>query len=383
MNGISSVLRRFKNSRLTSSAILVGCMLMLGGVIGVADSPSTLNGCQNVYSGVVRMLPSSLPAPYGTTCNTMTSNPYLLEKAISWNQFGPPGPQGPPGAQGQKGDTGATGPAGAQGPAGPQGPQGQAGPPGAAGGTGVSAIFGNGADGDATLDGTANSLSRDTYYSNLTLNALATLDTNGFRLFVSNRLMLNSASSIGRNGGQCSSPLPARTLGGSGAGGCGFQDPQGTTNSLGGNGGSVQVSPCVASPGRTASPPSVSVGGPQIFDGAIAALSGRTLDGALVTGGAGGAGDRGHNCYAGTGGGVVVVAARTVIVVGGYVTITANGGNGGAGYGGAGGGGGGGGVVVVISSAPQPAGVALTAAGGTSTAGACCGGTDGFTAWLN
>jgi hypothetical protein len=234
------------------------------------------------------------------------------------------------------------------------------------------------------MNGTANSLSRDTYYRNLTLNAGASLNTNGFRLFVSNTLTLNTGANIGRDGAFCGvagePALAPGTLGGSGQGGC-MGGAQGTTNSLGGDGGPAFCFPpggFVGVGGGTASPPGVSVGGRQIFDGAIAALSGRTLDGALVTGGAGGAGcNEGVLGAGGSGGGVVIVAARTVVVVGGSATITANGGGGFPGVGGGSGGGGGGGVVVVISSSAQPAGLTLTAAGGGPD------GTDGSTAWLN
>jgi hypothetical protein len=142
------VLSKFVRSRLLS-AVVIGAGLIGVAAIGVvADTSVTYNGCQNLYSGVIRLLPSSLPAPYNTTCNTTTTNRYLKEVAISWNQVGPQGPQGmggPAGAVGPAGPAGAVGPAGPagangtngapglQGPAGPQGPQGPAGASGAGG----------------------------------------------------------------------------------------------------------------------------------------------------------------------------------------------------------------------------------------------------------
>jgi hypothetical protein len=133
------------------SAVLIGAGLIGVAAIGVvADTAVTYNGCQNLYTGAVRLLPSSLPAPYNTTCNTTTTNSYLKEVAISWNQVGPQGPQGvggPAGAVGPAGPAGAVGPAGpagangtngAPGPQGPAGPQGPQGPAGASGGGGAA-----------------------------------------------------------------------------------------------------------------------------------------------------------------------------------------------------------------------------------------------------
>jgi hypothetical protein len=56
-------------------------------VLASADSGTiTYNGCENVATGIIRVLPSNMPAPYNTACNVTTKNPWLLEKAISWNQ---------------------------------------------------------------------------------------------------------------------------------------------------------------------------------------------------------------------------------------------------------------------------------------------------------
>ena len=51
-------------------------------------------------------------------------------------------------------------------------------------------IYGHGADGDVTITGDT-SLSEDMYYNNLTINSGATLNPNGFRVFVKNTLTLN------------------------------------------------------------------------------------------------------------------------------------------------------------------------------------------------
>lgn len=51
-------------------------------------------------------------------------------------------------------------------------------------------IYGHGADGDVTITADT-SLSEDMYYNNLTINSGATLNPNGFRVFVKNTLALN------------------------------------------------------------------------------------------------------------------------------------------------------------------------------------------------
>ena len=68
------VLSKLKNSRLVSSSIIGVGLLVLAGISGSAGTTVTYNGCQNLYTGVIRLLPSSLPAPYNTTCNTTTTN---------------------------------------------------------------------------------------------------------------------------------------------------------------------------------------------------------------------------------------------------------------------------------------------------------------------
>jgi hypothetical protein len=265
-------------------------------------------------------------------------------------------------------------------PPGPAGPQGAPGAPGQAGATGlagatVNAIFGSGVDGDATID-SHDSLEADTYFEDLTLEPGAELRTNGFRLFVAGTLTMGNGSSINRDGpdtvsGCEASALSPRTLGGSGAGGCNSVEGGNggdVSNALGGEGGGTG--------GRgTADTPGANVGGAQIFESATQALTGRTLDGALVNGGAGGEGSN-LAIGGGAGGGVVVVAARNV-AVSGSVSISANGGSGLYG--------GGGGVVIVVSGAPRPAGLTLSAAPGKSEATSAPSeqAEPGFAAWLD
>lgn len=145
MPGLS---RLMKTSRIRSFGLLiVGGVLGLGTALSADAAAVTYNGCQNLYTGVIRLLPSSLPAPLNSSCNTTTTDPLLKEVAISWNQVGPVGPQGPQGAtgntgaagpQGPKGDTGGTGPQGPKGDTGATGPQGLKGDPGQNGTNGIN-----------------------------------------------------------------------------------------------------------------------------------------------------------------------------------------------------------------------------------------------------
>src|SRR2546423_1133794 len=118
-----------------------------------ADSVTVFNGCQNLATGVIRLLPSNLPAPLNTTCNTAATNS-LKEVAISWNQVGPQGQRGATGAQGPVGATGALGAAGPAGPQGPSGATGATGPAGASGPKGDTGVTGpTGPKGDAGVSG--------------------------------------------------------------------------------------------------------------------------------------------------------------------------------------------------------------------------------------
>ena len=230
-------------------------------------------------------------------------------------------------------------------------------------------IFGDGSDGDVTFT-TAQTLTRDVYYHNLTISDFMSLNPGGYRIFVSGTLTLGLGASIARNGNDsfvnAAVALAPGTLGGSGGAG------QSESNRLGGRGGNGTVVP-----GGFGSGIPTSVGGVGVFRLALQALSGRSLDGVIVNGGGGGGGGS-FSGQGGGGGGVVVVSARTVVLSLGSATITAVGGGGNS----TGGGGGGGGVVVVITTTPQPGGLTLSASGGGGFGGGA-NGAAGFTAWLN
>jgi hypothetical protein len=140
------------------------------------------------------------------------------------------------------------------------------------------AIFGDGSDGDVTI-ATNTTLSRDMFYTNLTINSGVTLNPNGYRIFV--RGTLTNNGTIARNGDAGGNATGATTAGGGGAGL--------STGTLGGS----------------------AAGGA----GGVAEAADR--------GGAGGGG--------GSGGGVIGIYAKFIINNG---VIQANGGNGGNGWGG-------------------------------------------------
>src|SRR4030081_3737917 len=105
-------LARLLGSRRLHWALLAVPLALVVVTTAAADTvPVTYNGCEHLYTGTVRLLPSSLPAPLNTSCNTATTNPFLKEKPITWNQvgaIGPAGATGATGATGAKGDTGST-----------------------------------------------------------------------------------------------------------------------------------------------------------------------------------------------------------------------------------------------------------------------------------
>jgi hypothetical protein len=215
-------------------------------------------------------------------------------------------------------------------------------------------IYGSGADGSVTLDGTATVLSmapsaspfvytatRDLFFYNLTLSDSVRLNPAGYRIFVQNILFLGSNSTIGYTTGFST----AGSIQQGGAANNATTSP--VAHSLGGS-----------SALYTATAPTAATGGTNYYYQPFQSVRGYSITGTSTTptflrGGAGGA--------SGAGGGVVILAAR-------YITVTS-----GTGYikapGTAGAGGGGGGVMIVISSASTlNAGVSYDGTGGTGCA---------------
>jgi hypothetical protein len=201
-------------------------------------------------------------------------------------------------------------------------------------------VYGNGYDGDKTLDGTTTltlgdsttivpsssvySLTRDVYFNDLTINASVRIAPNGYRLFVKNILKLNNNSIIGYTAGY--STAGSIQQGGSTTGSVGTS----VTCSLGGN----------AAATYTATAPTAAQGGTNYFRVAQQAVTGYSITASgssgaptFLRGGAGGTTQ--------AGGGVVIVAARYISGPSsgtGYIKAPATSP-------------GGGGVIIVVSSA--------------------------------
>lgn len=159
-------------------------------------------------------------------------------------------------------------------------------------------VYGTGNDGSVTMDGSTivigvtpstnvYTMSRDTYFYNLTISSGVRLNPNGYRVFVKNQLILSSSATIGyttgfasagsiQQGGAASTPV---------------------THSLGG-----------ASQTQTATAPLASLGGSQYFQQPMQAIDGFSITASggptFLRGGAGGVGQ--------AGGGVIILAARYI-----------------------------------------------------------------------
>lgn len=160
-------------------------------------------------------------------------------------------------------------------------------------------IYGTGADGDATLDGTTTvlgmtpsssvySMTRDMYFNNLTIAANVRLAPSGYRIFVKNLLTLNNGSVIGYTAGH--SATGSIMQGGAAA--------TAVTHSLGGS-----------ATGYTATAPTAANGGSQYFMIPRQAITGYSITATSggvqwLRGGAGGTGQ--------AGGGIVILAARYI-----------------------------------------------------------------------
>lgn len=275
-------------------------------------------------------------------------------------------------------------------------------------------LYGNGADGDATLDGVATftyanlvgstyTLTRDVFLNNLTVNPGVTLQSGGFKIFVGSTCTNNGTiaadgknAALGVAGGSSalgtlgigtaggngranltglagSNQIPANTLGDAspaggagGAGGANAGGAGGTYASSFANGGANFLTPYLTgfmftqNTGGNFAQTNIIGGG--------AGGGGGGSDNAGVTGGGGGGG-----------GGVLILHAFRLI---NNNTIRAKGGDGaaasGAGGNGGGGGGGGGGVILQLSryrsgtgtiSAPGGAGGAAVGTGAPGTTG--------------
>jgi hypothetical protein len=269
----------------------------------------------------------------------------------------------------------------------------------------AAAIYGTGSMGDLTvISGGDVSLSKDSYYQNVTIQGTGQLRVNGWKLFVKNTLTISALGSIHDDGTSTTTSsggarLAARNSMGplTGQGNNGFIN----TVSVGLAGEAVNVSSLTnagvtpnggaggTSGAQTGGAGGVASGGQSIW-GSWA--TGRTAGATTFTGGAGG-GSGGCSSATNTssgggggGGGGVYIAAKTITNSG---RISARGGNGGnaatssAGNA-SGGGGGGGGFVIIVTETLASAVGTISVSGGTAgtsvgTGGAASAGVAGAT----
>lgn len=258
---------------------------------------------------------------------------------------------------------------------------------GAGGSGGGNAIYGDGSDGDVTINNTT-SLSRDMYYDNLTITASGVLNASGYRVFCKTSLTIasggrlqniggNAAGGVAGSAGAGASLAPAAP-GGSGSlfagniggtvsfsmGGSGGAGGAGSSGTAGASGPAIPLS---VSQGSSRSPLATPPGF-SCSAGGGTALTWYTIQGG---GGGGSGGGDGINFSGGGGGGGggLVVACKT-LTIDGAGAIRVDGGAGAAGTGGnSGGGGGGGGGVVWLFYGTKTGSGTVTAAAGAGGAG--------------
>jgi len=270
----------------------------------------------------------------------------------------------------------------------------------------VDGLFGDGMDGDAVL-AVLTTLSRETYYNNLTITGTGTLKPTGFRIFVRGTLTIQAGGSInddfnavtGAVGATGGTGLAARNTLNAQAGGGGG----GGTNAVGGagitSGGNSSLNGAGLAPsGLAGGAGGANLGGAggactqptqgQRWHGTAWPQQGRFNNGGAqlpFNGGSGGGGGGSNNvlCSGGGGGagaGLVWVAAKTVVNAGRISANAGAGANGAGTSGDAGGGAGGGGGAVLLATTTSAASVGIVqalggaggigfGAGGAGTAG--------------
>ena len=273
----------------------------------------------------------------------------------------------------------------------------------------ISKYFGSGMDKDVIIS-TNTTLTKDMEYKNLTIKSGATLNPNGWRLFVSDTLTIESGGKIsrdGNNGGgfrNCTmgTGLATNRVGGSASGGyaslgcgahvgCSYTQVPGDNGEFGSGGNGGSANGYSGSAGGSGS--NVNVVLREYIDppsqSQLALLPSLTLAKLGGGGGGGGGGDDWEfSCLGGkggSGGGIIHIFAKNIINNG---LISARGGNGGdggssekfGGYpsGGGGGGGGGGGYILVVYNTKTGEGDLDVSGGNGGSGGSSAAYTAGF-----
>lgn len=251
---------------------------------------------------------------------------------------------------------------------------------------GNAGFFPAATDGNAVI-ASDTTLFRDMYYDTLTINAGATLYTNGFRVFARTSIINNGIidrSGLNASGTSATTALAAGTLAAGTAGGAGGTAAGSaggaSATSLGGAGGAGGLgSSGAGGAGGTNTLNTAANGGVETFQNVDRSREGRNLAGSQITAGSGGGGAGGDGVAGGAGGGgggLIVLMSPSITGTG---QINAKGGNGftpitGGNKGG--GGGGGGGIIACISENDVTAtSLVLSVAGGFGASGVGTGAT--------
>ncbi len=248
---------------------------------------------------------------------------------------------------------------------------------------------------DTTITAGITTLTADAIYRNLTINNGGTLKTAGFRVYVREKLLINTGGIISADGGAApdatgGTAAASGSIGGSAGGGAGDVaagnagsagrcfggvnggGPGGGGAGTGGAGGGVTAPTVAAADGYWANPVNLLHGHLITAGGVYKILGGNG------GGGGGGDGAAGEGGGGGAGGGVVWIAANEISILG-TGKIQANGGAGRIGQSTdtGGGGGGAGGLLLVFCSMITTAGAAATHFVTTGGAGGNKGGGSG------
>jgi len=225
-------------------------------------------------------------------------------------------------------------------------------------------VFGNGEDGNVTITSDT-SLTEDMYYSNLTIAEGATLNPNGFRVFVKNKLTLNGDLGIKESAGA----ITSGTLEGTVAAG------QNVVDGLGGAGEPDGMVSGYTFTGTGAITGSTTVSPSDFYNlrNAVNGYRQRGSDFIRVKGGAGGG--VGADGASGTGADGTYTVDTDGNPVSNATTVGAVGGKGSPGVGGSGGAGARGGGVVMVAAREVEGSGGVYSEGGSGTSGAA--GVDG------
>ena len=264
---------------------------------------------------------------------------------------------------------------------------------------GNAAFFGTGADGAANFNGGAvagcsgtgpYTLTRDVHYTNATIAASTTVNTNGFRFYWTGLLDMSAANCVlacdgaagsGVTGGAAQTGILGTLYSGQTGSGPSSNGVNATNavNALGGAGGAGGTGTGGAPSGpATVTKPVATLGywltPPAPWTGILTGISGGVAASTLLQGGAGGGGAGGAAAaFSGGGGGApggVLIASGNQLNLSTTAILGARGGAGGnaTGNGGGGGGGGGGGAAFVnyrsVVSGSQTVAARVSVAGG-------------------